>query len=151
MIDYHFVEPPGLHFVKGREPFRLNALLEIGTSILGRPGPEGELSRPLLWDMREVDLLKVETGELKAMIRKREEFGAAHANGLMAIVVGDLGSFGMMRMYIALAEIGRLRNEDRFHLGYDMGEALRWLDRMMGLDAADAEYLFSKVTGLSTG
>ena len=138
MIEYRFIDPPGIHFVEGRGSFNLLELFKIGVDVLQRDGPAGDLSRPTLWDVREVNLLDFKTHELKSLIRKRIALGEQYRNSLMAVVVGDEGSYGMMRMYNSLAEINGLRPVEATYLGFDFDEAIQWITMAMKLDQRNA-------------
>ena len=97
-----------------------------------------DLSRPLLLDLRMVNLLRFDTSEIKHLIRQRISLGPNLTNNPCAYVAGDDGSFGMLRMLATYAEVFNLREDGRAIVTEDMEEAVQWL--FQWLDSPQSDY-----------
>ena len=147
MIHMEFIDPPGLYYAHGRDPFTLEALydaIERQHAVYGVP----DTARIGFLDVSRVDLLALREPELRRFIMRRQARADALSRLPIAVLVTSIADFGKLRMYSILADIGRLRSEDSMFPTQDLGEAAAWLaERHGGADAAGPRRLIEGAAG----
>ena len=113
--------------VRGEEPFELNDLFQLAQDRMDNAKVPDDLNLPLLLDLRDVDLLRFESGEVQRLMRMRAGMGKANLNNPCAYVGRDERAFGMLRMMSAYAEINSVRQDQNQFVTQNMMEAVKWL------------------------
>ena len=130
-MNIQFFEDPGLLKVSCAEPFSLIDLMEQ-LLAMRKKMPGSSIDVPTFFDLRDVSLLKLETHEFRSFIRARKRIKTSLSINPIVFLVGDMGSYGMMRMYSVYAEIDDLRAEEMCLVTDDSTEAVKWLAGKMG-------------------
>jgi hypothetical protein len=86
---------------------------------------KGGVTRDLLWDFRGAKLSAIHRDDIERIIAVAKAGAHLRPDGRTALVVGDLLSFGISRMYELLAELKD--HPIRHHVFRDVEEALAWL------------------------
>jgi hypothetical protein len=85
--------------------------------------------------------MRFEAQEFRRLIERRKAFGEENNHNFTAYIVGDTGSFGMVRMNNIYAEIAGLRDEDKTIVTMDVIEAINWLIPRLEIDQSQAAEL----------
>ena len=139
MIHHRFDTLWNFHHVRVVGACSLRELVEYGMHLRDRPGPQGNLDLPALFDLREIELPNDTTDDIKAAIRLRKSLKPETGQNPCAYVMRSPGSFGIMRMYGTYAEIAGLRTQTLTLVTLDLDEAIEWLIGHMDLRGADAD------------
>lgn len=116
-----------MNLVRATEPFKFDDLFQLALKNMGSGDKHPDLGAPLLVDLRAVNLIKLDAEDVRALVRKRMSFGTDYSNNPSVFVGGDDGSFGMLRMYAAYAEVAGLRAQENMLVTLDMQEAVDWI------------------------
>ena len=127
MIIHRFIAESDAHYLRAVDPFSMDQIYEYSLRMMQSGDASSDISLPVFWDFRWVNLLHCKVEELRRHIGRRDRLGKAYRNNPTAIVVGDQGSFGMMRMYGILADLEGLRDESRTLVTLDFRAAIDWL------------------------
>ena len=126
-VTFRYLGDYAINWVKASEPFELNDLFELARSRMGPENAHPDLANPLLLDLRDVELLRSSSDEIRALVRKRASFGAEYSNNPAAFLAKDEGSYGMLRMFTAYSEVWGLRTDQNTLITLDLTEAASWL------------------------
>ncbi len=135
MISYTFYPELSLHYLRAEQSASLLGIVEYGMDLGQSAGPEANLDLPAFFDLRAIDLSVDTTLSIKKAIRLRKSLKPETGGNPCAYVMGDLGSFGMMRMYGIYADLEGLRDESLTLVTVDYDEAVEWLVEKAGVDA----------------
>ncbi|MFK7868267.1 MAG: hypothetical protein AB8B58_03385 [Roseobacter sp.] len=116
-----------LNYYYGTDPFDLEEIYALQKKQASSGGEQGPLNAPTFYDIRSVDLLVFDSAQLRRLISQRYALGEQHHNNAFAVVVGDEGCYGMMRMYNAYADLIGLRKQANSFVSLDMKEAVEWI------------------------
>jgi len=138
LIYDRYFDDLGLQYIFGCEPYSLDDLHAILARKARAGGPQGDLGQVMFMDLSRVDLLKQSEAAFRRFIIRRRALNEKMTQNPICFLVGDIGSFGMMRMYGILAEVSDLRDEDLMLATLDMTEAAHWTAARLGLEDAGA-------------
>ncbi len=96
----------------------------------------------MLVDLRQARLLQLESDDIIRLARMRLQLGSPETK--VCCWVSEDGSFGMLRMYAAYAEILGIRKETDFDIYFHAAEILSWLTNQAGLPGTDAQTLIAE-------
>ncbi len=96
---------------------------------------EREVTLLTLWDLTEVDLSEITTGEIEDFADYARHLAQARKGGKTALVFRDVFEFGIGRMFEAYLEIGSLPFEINCFRSFD--EAVVWLGLGVNHDRRD--------------
>lgn len=139
MIHYRFYTDWNLHHLGTTGQSSLLQIVEYGMALGERNAPGSNLDLPALFDLRRTELNSDTSADIKKAIRLRKTLRENTGNNPCAYVVGDLGSYGMMRMYGIYAELEGLRKEDLTLVTEDLDEAIEWLIGYLDLPTPEEE------------
>ena len=134
MVSYEFWKAYGLHYIRTSEPFSLSQILESITQ-LARFDPE--LSKPVLMDLRETNLLRLDSSDIRSHSMTLASEGASFRNNFAAYLVGHSGTYGMVRMFNIWGDLHGRRHEDRTLVTMDLSETADWLVDKLDLETAE--------------
>jgi hypothetical protein len=129
------------------EPFRMADLLTEAQRDIDLKHMRERFLKPMLVDLRAVDLLDTEAQEIRNLIWDRRQFARDLVGPPAAFVARNDGSYGMLRVYAAYAEFSGLRRQEDFFPTTDIRAAVEWLYPRLGSPAAAQEALLDCVDG----
>ncbi|MDJ0822445.1 MAG: hypothetical protein QNJ09_11655 [Paracoccaceae bacterium] len=135
-VRVHYLEAFGFNVVRLEDPFEMEDLASRARADLADGLDPAVFVAPLLLDFRAIDLLRFETEDMRRLIRRRQELDVGQKSGPCAYLAEESGSFGMLRMYAAYAEILGLRDDNDSIVTMEIGEAIDWLSRRLDLPEA---------------
>lgn len=143
--------PAGIVVAQCRPPFCISELPDIAEEIRQGKYPGLSLSSPVLVDARAVRLARIDTSSFQRHLWRRAALQAGQPPNHVALVAGDLGSFGMLRMFSVLSEIYGVRPETMCLVTGSIREATDWLAGICDLDSKQASALYDLVEPYSEG
>lgn len=117
----------GINYRRIFEPFTLQMYTSNIGALLNCDEVPDELSLPAIEDFSQIDLLKLESDELKKFIQWRLGQPKFWRPDTVVAIVKDDGSFGMMRMFGIYAELSGFRSEEDFYITTDIADGVEWL------------------------
>ena len=126
-LSVRFLEGFSINWVRAREPFQLCDLFELARSRTNADDTHPDLANPLLLDLREVELIRSSSSEIRTLVEQRKSFGGEYSDNPVAYLTADSGSYGMLRMFSTYAEIEGLRSAENALVSLNVNEAVRWL------------------------
>ena len=133
MIDLYLIDGPGVLYARCAPPFAMNDILDLSRRLASGAVPGVTLSSPAIFDARAISFDAIETEEIRSYMRQRTALSSRKSESPLAMVAGDPGSFGMLRMMGIVAEISGIRDEDRTLVTYDLDDAIAWIaDQVQG-------------------
>ncbi|WP_172332554.1 hypothetical protein [Mangrovicoccus sp. HB161399] len=127
MIGLHLIKGTGVLYARCLPPFAMNDIADLSRRLASGGMAGASLESPAIFDARAVSFADVETDDIRAYIKQRRLMAGRKSIGPLAMVAGDQGSFGMLRMMGIVAEIAGIRDEDRTIVTLDMDEAAGWV------------------------
>ena len=127
MHHYQYLKVFDLHYYCGQDPFSLADLLTHIKERKNNGGVEGNIGTATFFDLRDVDLLSLADDDVRRFASDRRALGDDTVQNPFATVVGDLGSFGKMRLYGIYADVNGLREESMCFTSLDVNEAVDWM------------------------
>ncbi|WP_037227475.1 hypothetical protein [Roseobacter sp. GAI101] len=140
----------GVNYRRFSAPFSLDELYRLNLTDASRPEKNAGFYQPLIEDYTDVNLITLESSDIIGhLTRIRNAAGIPRSimNNYVTCVAGDLGSYGMLRMYGVYAEIYGVREEEKFYVAESLLEATTWLMFKKGLcsnEAVEATNFFAK-------
>src|SRR6056297_4311204 len=104
MIEHEYLEEFGLHVVRARDPFSLEQRFRLIVEDYGREGAKG-ISKPVLFDLREVDLGQIPPEEIRRHLMKKSVLDKSVTHIVVAYLVDGLSSQVAVRMASTFAEL----------------------------------------------
>lgn len=151
MLEARMIGESGVIVARALPPFDMDQVDAFSTELADGAFPGMSLASPAIVDFRAVRLTDLHTADIRRYLTHRRDRQPAPGTGPIALVAGDLGSFGMLRMFAILAEIHGIRPEARTHVTDDVENALQWLSDRLGLGEADVAALAVGFAALSPG
>ena len=136
-VVYQHFEDYSLNLVWVCDPFRMADLLDDAVKRSAQTGSDAHLTRPLLLDLRQINLMKFEVQEFTRLIWERTKFRGTITEVPTAFVAQDEDSYGMLRLYGAHAEYGGLRSTENFFATHDMRVATSWIFSHLDCNPSD--------------
>ena len=140
-MKYTFYEAYNLQMVEYGHDFDTEEVERHWSERLGDPKNAARTQAPMLIDLRKPRLLRLEAADIRRLARARQQFGGI--NSKVCCWVSEDGSFGMLRMYAAYAEIFGVRREEDFEIHLMAPGILTWLTDVAGLTSRDAQGLIA--------
>ena len=146
MTLYHeFFDDPGLHFFRIVEPHSAEEIYEFLSELGKGDGPSSDIGLSTIIDLRSIDLMKWSSTSFRQHIGKLKSTDARLGRCPSAYVVGDTGSYGMMRMFSALSDVSAYRDDDFSFVASNLAEAAEWMAGRLGLGAKQTEALQERI------
>jgi hypothetical protein len=143
--------PAGIVVAQCLPPFWMSELSDLAEAIRHGKYPGLSLSSPVLVDARAVRLARIDTSSFQRHVGRRAALQAGQPPNHVALVAGDLGSYGMLRMFSVLSEIYGVRPETMCLVTDSIGEATDWMAGVCDLDFKQAATLYDLVEPYSEG
>lgn len=151
MLEVHAVGEPPIIYARARHVFDMGDVQSLALDLAAGKLPGLTLGSSGIMDVRAASLSGVQSDGIKAYLRRRRELGpTGQEAGFLAMVAGDVSSFGELRMFGALSDIDDIRPEDRTLVSQDLDEAARWLAAQMSPEGPSAEALTHALAATST-
>jgi hypothetical protein len=138
----------GINYRRILEPFDLEMYTSNIGLLLSNDEVPDELFLPAIEDFSQIDLLKIESHELKRFIQWRLGQSKFWRPEIVVIIVKDNGSFGMMRMFGMYAELSGFRSEENFYIATELADGVEWLLRKTGGPIESTETITQHFAGL---
>jgi hypothetical protein len=143
------IDGSGILYLRAEEPFTVDDVVAFTTAVANGAHPGVTLDMPAVLDFRRVDLIRIPTADISRYVMRRRALTDPPSAGYMAIVCGDIGSFGMLRMFGVLAELSGLRSEKLLCVTLDMAEAVGFICDRTGRADAERERLFARMEAIA--
>ncbi len=144
MMEHEYLEEFGLHVVRARDPFSLDQLFRLIVEEYGRAGSKG-IGKPVLFDLREVDLGQVTPADMRRHLMKKSVLDESVTHVVVAYLVEGLSSQVAVRMASTFAELAGLPGDDRSLVTEDIGAAIAFLAKTVGLSVVEADMLEARI------
>jgi hypothetical protein len=126
------IDDTGILLLTAAEPFSVDEVLAFTSDVAAGRHPGIALDMPSILDIRRVDLVRIPTSEVSRYVMRRRALTEQPQAGDMAIVCGDMGSFGMLRMFGVVSELAGLRMEERLLVTMEFDEAVDFIRARTG-------------------
>lgn len=114
-------------------PFFMGDVLDVTHALAAGTQPGMTLASPVIVDARLVRLTDLMHQDLGWYLKRRQRVKPPGGAGPLAMVSGDVGSYGMLRMFAVLADIAGIRCEAQSLVTESMPGALSWMRSRPGL------------------
>lgn len=143
------IDGTGILFLKAEEPFSVDDVIAFTGAVAKGAHPGVALDMPAVLDIRGVNLVRIPTADITRYVMRRRALTEQPRAGYMAIVCGDMGSFGMLRMFGIVSELSGLRMEEMLCITMDLAEAVAFICDKTGRPAEDRAALLRRVEALA--
>ncbi len=145
MIGLHLIGGGSVLYARCERPFSMQDVGTLSRRLVQGDVPGAGLDTPAILDARAVGFGDVETDDIRAYMRQRRAMSSRKSFSPLAMVAGDRGSFGMMRMMGIIAENSGIRDEDRTIVTFEIEEAANWLAAQLPAAASCAAALLRSI------
>jgi hypothetical protein len=133
VIFCDYIDELGMYYLYTHGEFDLEIMKECRARLFEAGETVASLARPVIQDISDVELTESSLAEFRRHINQGVQTGENKGSYPIAVHVGSLGSYGMMRMYTALAEAAELRHEGQLFHSMHQEEVARWFSNAIGL------------------
>ena len=144
-VQITLLEPHEIVLISAVAPFRFDDLYERAVSDLEENANPALFGLPFIMDLRQADLLASTSADIRGLLRKRKSLGVKAADNPCCFIAGDIGSFGMLRMYVAYSEAEGLRREENAFVTMELFEGVEWLLKHLKRPGSDAASLLTEI------
>lgn len=128
MIYHEYITDLEIQYFYCASHSDLCTLFSVMERVAQSPEAQGSLGSLSLFDLRSVDFGSLTAQQFESFISRQLSLGEASTGNPCVILVRDMVSFGMIRMYGALADYRGLRREDQMCVTTAMDDAIAWLE-----------------------
>lgn len=121
------IEETGLVLLTAEEPFSVDDIIAFTSAVAAGRYPGITLDMPAILDIRRVNLVRIPTADVTRYVMRRRALTDQPMASDIAIVCGDMGSFGMLRMFGIVSELAGLRMEERLLVTTEIEEAVDFI------------------------
>ena len=133
VVRCEHIEGTGILLMHADAPFTVDHALAFDRSVARGERPDLELDRPTLLDIRNLRLGRIPPTDVFRYVIRRRAMSGLPKLGALAIVCGDIGTMGVLRLFGVVAHMSRLREEQLLLVTFDMSEAVAFLADHAGL------------------
>ena len=128
----------GILFGHATPPFSVAELIEQVKEVRRGDRPSISFGMPMIADLRLVRLTELSADSLRELVSIRRGPATEADASFQAFIVGDRGSFGMVRVYIAHSNLRGLRPEGYQFVSTSPVEVAAWMADRLAPDGPDA-------------
>ncbi len=144
MVEHEYLEEFGLHIVRARDPFSLDQLFRMIVEEYGKEGAKG-IGRPVLLDLCNVDISQLKSADIRRHLMKKSVLDARVTQIVVAYLVKGLEAQMTVRMASMYSDLSGVSGEENSFVTDDLGAAIDFLARKVGLSLAEAGMLETRL------